>query len=673
MKYPILIQDEQKACGVYCIAMILRYYGYKEEIKVIKKRTRLNQKGVSFLGIIECLKSYNIEAKAYEISLENLKEHLNQPGILFIENNGIGHFAVLYEIKNNIYIIGDPAVGLVRLKKEELNHYTSRCIMINHIGEVKTSHKDRYIDYLKSLYFSYRTLIISIVKKGLLISVLGYISSLFFKYVIDYINADSSYFIVISGICIYISIEIIKGCIYYIKNKNIISLKYYMDDDLVRDNINRVIDDYEDYDNIGYCHSELISLFDLSEMTRYLIENIFIDGISIIVFMIGMYFINRLMFFIVLLLFISIICISLNLLKKMKKIQKNYQEAYYQYSSHIYTILKSIRFIHSFNLTDKYRTDHSKYFMSFQRYKILRSEKNNELNLINHILMSIYLMVIMFVGFYQYFHNQLSLGMLFMFYTLMTYCITPLINNIALYEDYQHMCFLYEKYKKYNNQYSLSARLINTKITSIVFDHIQYSYGYGIPIIEHLDWNITQSTLLKGETGSGKSTLLRLLLGYDYDYIGDIYINDMELRTIDLKSLYNRIIYIDEKPVFIEGSLYENFLCEDAERINQLLDYFNISELKNSYDILLDVEGNPLSLGQRQIVSLIRSLLSKKDVYIFDEAFSHMDDKLRERVYTYLEETKDQSIYIIVDHQINLMNINFDCVIMNGKRIESTR
>ncbi len=41
-KFPVLIQDEQKACGVFCIAMILRYYGYKEEIKEIKKKTRYN-------------------------------------------------------------------------------------------------------------------------------------------------------------------------------------------------------------------------------------------------------------------------------------------------------------------------------------------------------------------------------------------------------------------------------------------------------------------------------------------------------------------------------------------------------------------------------------------------------------------------------------------------------
>ena len=65
-KYPIDLQDEEKACGAYCISMILKFYGYQDEMKKIKQKARLNQNGISILGIIECLKTYQIEAKAYQ-------------------------------------------------------------------------------------------------------------------------------------------------------------------------------------------------------------------------------------------------------------------------------------------------------------------------------------------------------------------------------------------------------------------------------------------------------------------------------------------------------------------------------------------------------------------------------------------------------------------------------
>lgn len=51
-KYPVFIQDEEMACGAYCILMLLKYYGYDEEVKEVKKKARLNQNGISIKGII---------------------------------------------------------------------------------------------------------------------------------------------------------------------------------------------------------------------------------------------------------------------------------------------------------------------------------------------------------------------------------------------------------------------------------------------------------------------------------------------------------------------------------------------------------------------------------------------------------------------------------------------
>ena len=59
-KYPVFIQDEEMACGAYCILMLLKYYGYDEEVKEVKKKARLNQNGISIKGIIECLKEYQV-------------------------------------------------------------------------------------------------------------------------------------------------------------------------------------------------------------------------------------------------------------------------------------------------------------------------------------------------------------------------------------------------------------------------------------------------------------------------------------------------------------------------------------------------------------------------------------------------------------------------------------
>lgn len=85
--------------------------------------------------------------------------------------------------------------------------------------------------------------------------------------------------------------------------------------------------------------------------------------------------------------------------------------------------------------------------------------------------------------------------------------------------------------------------------------------------------------MVKRKTGSGKSTLLKLLLGYDYHYTGDIYINQKELRNIDNQSLYRRIGYLNDTPTFLHLSLWDNFLCDDEKKVKKYLKAFSKEEL----------------------------------------------------------------------------------------------
>ena len=163
-KYPIELQDEEKSCGAYCIDMILKYYHFYDEIKNIKKKARLNQNGISIRGMIECLKSYQIEAKAYEATLEDVVREVKCPCILYMIYDGIGHFVVLYEIKDEEYIIGDPAKGLVKMYIEEMNeHYGQRVIVIKHVGRVPQLHYKSYRQFLKDTFFAYQRYMISLI------------------------------------------------------------------------------------------------------------------------------------------------------------------------------------------------------------------------------------------------------------------------------------------------------------------------------------------------------------------------------------------------------------------------------------------------------------------------------------------------------------------------------
>ena len=88
----------------------------------------------------------------------------------------------------------------------------------------------------------------------------------------------------------------------------------------------------------------------------------------------------------------------------------------------------------------------------------------------------------------------------------------------------------------------------------------------------------------------------------------------------------------------------------------------------NQLEMIIDVDGKPLSSGQCQIMMIIRALLLKPDVLILDEALSNVDDHKMEKILNYLYNYRKEIIVIIVAHQTRLVNRFFDyAVIKNGK------
>lgn len=675
-KYEVELQDEEKACGAYCIAMILKYYGFKEEMKVIKEKARLNQNGISIKGMIECFKDYQIEAKAYELSLENFHQDIKLPCILFMVYEGIGHYVVLYEINNDEYVIGDPARGLITIYQEEMQqHYASRVILIHHIGRVPELTYKPYSLFLKETFYSYQKQMISFIMKGFMISLLGYLSSYFFQFMIDDIHIDTKFFYIIILCIAYSFTEIMKTSIERQKNKQVISLQKAIDeDDVFRSSMNMLQLPFQFFQqDKGYIQSQLLSLYDLSEMSIACFERLFLDGISFVIFMLGMLVIHVKMFMVTCIMIILISFITYRHLQKLQDINKNYLESHFVYQHHLLELIENHFLIRRFSLLQRMKEKSYHVFMNEADYKEKQGLYMNHMQSMIQYIVSIAYGVIMLIGFYEFIHTYITLGQLLMFYMLMSYCIQPVMNIVSLVSQYKQVELIYEKYKLFEKPEEAVKEQIHAPITSITLDNVSYAYGYQSPLFEHIDLHIDKHLLLQGNTGSGKSTLLRLFMGYDLHYTGDIYFNDQELRTLDLNSIYQHIGYTNETPSFLHASLKDNFLCTDDKKIEKYLKAFRQSELLEMLHIVLSEDGSPLSLGQRQVVAMIRMLCQEYDVLILDEAFSHMDMTLARLIIRHLLKNDENKIYIMVNHQTKLVNKSFDCAIIEKGKLKSER
>lgn len=672
-KYPIELQDEEKSCGAYCIDMILKYYHFYDEIKNIKKKARLNQNGISIRGMIECLKSYQIEAKAYEATLEDVVREVKCPCILYMIYDGIGHFVVLYEIKDEEYIIGDPAKGLVKMYIEEMNeHYGQRVIVIKHVGRVPQLHYKSYRQFLKDTFFAYQRYMISLIWKGLWIAVIGYGSSYFFQILIDYIHLKTAFFYMAILAMAYTTLECIRTYMTQLKMKEMIHLQKAMDEDYVFQSLMNMLKQPHSffYQDHGVIQSQLLSLFDLTEMSLECFEKFFLDGLFFVVLFVGMCLLNIWLALIVAVTFIVICVISYFRLKDFQSINKNYLEAHYLFRHHVLELIDNHSLIRYFHLFQRQRERSYHVYLDEALLKEKQALFLNQFQSLIQYLIVLCYGIVLLVGFYLFHLQHITMGQLIMFYMLVSYCIQPVLNMVALASQYKQVSLIYDKYKNFEVDLEETKSTLDQPITSIRYDDVTYAYGYQLPVLEHIDLNIQHHLWIKGITGSGKTTLLKLLLAEDLAYQGDIYINDLELRQIDLVSLYEHIGYLNETPTFLHMTLQDNFLCQDEKKIQFYLKTFGQESLNDMMHIVLSENGYPLSLGQRQVVALIRILCRDWDVLILDEAFSHMDTRLANKILRYLMKNDEGKIYIMINHQTKIVNKNMECVIIEKGKIK---
>lgn len=655
-KYYVELQDEPKACGAYCIYMVLKNKGVHVELKNIKQLCRMDENGISVQGLLECLKSLQIEAKAYHASLDDIKNNIELPCILHCLYGDYGHYIVLFEIKDDEYIIGDPKTGLITMYEDEIEKvYSNIAISLLHLGRIPEDVNKSYISFVKESFMLYKHEVSSCLYTGIKISLFSFLSSFIFQFIIDDLKS-TRYFYMLMFALAYLVVEVFLLLNKRNQANRLIDISKALDEEYVLDTIFKLYDLPMSFYNQekGLIHSQLLSLYQLSEMNVSLFENILLNGLSIILFIIGMLFVDASLTLIVIIMLFIIMLYMKKQVPKVKRISNDYLEKYYQHHFDILEYIENIFLIKRYKLKQKQNQYHDQY-IDHALMKLKKDKYNIKIDTIISLIIQISYFIILALGLFYFHKKYISIGQLIMFYMLVSYMVPSFLSIISLFFDYYTMKLIYERYK--NFQYEIEKKEdIKENIYSIRYDNVSYSYGYRENIFEHIDLNVSKILYIKGKSGSGKSTLLKLLLGYDLNYNGEIYINNQELRNLNINSIYDHIGYENETPVFFHGSLYDNLLCDDIDRIYELIKGFGCIEIKQMLYLTLGDNGSPLSQGQKQMVALLRLFLKEYDVYILDEAFSHMDNTIARKIYKYIIKNYSDKILIMVNHQTSLID-----------------
>ena len=220
----------------------------------------------------------------------------------------------------------------------------------------------------------------------------------------------------------------------------------------------------------------------------------------------------------------------------------------------------------------------------------------------------------------------------------------------------------------------------NEVTTGIVVQNLSFGYEEEKPVLQNVNFTFDagKSYAIVGSSGSGKSTLLNLLMASHSEYSGSICYDDAELRQISSESLYEMVSVVQQNVFIFNASIRDNitmFSDFPREEVDRAIELSGLSKLiaERGEDYLCGENGSGLSGGEKQRISIARSLLKKSQVLLVDEATAALDAQTAFQVSNAILDLNGLT-RIVVTHSLdeNLLK-RYDCVLTlkNGSITES--
>ncbi len=220
----------------------------------------------------------------------------------------------------------------------------------------------------------------------------------------------------------------------------------------------------------------------------------------------------------------------------------------------------------------------------------------------------------------------------------------------------------------------------NIYFKDIIFKNVFFSYKKNEMVLNNINLKIESGKTLAivGPTGSGKTTLINLLNKFYKPNKGDVLIGDINVLDLDINVLRKNIGLILQDTFLFSDSIYNNitfFKKLNKKDVNAVLREMKLFDFVNSFPGGLDYQigegGGFLSMGQKQLISFIRTYISFSPILIFDEATSSLDSETESLIKKSIKILIKNKTSIIIAHRLSTIK-NADTIVFlkDGKIVE---
>ena len=702
--FPHTMQLDAMDCGPACLKTILKYYNIDVSLSYLRKKCYTSRNGVSLLDISNAAESVGLNAIRVKITWDQLCNDVKYPCIIHWNNN---HFVVLYRIrkgrrKTTLYV-SDPAIGLLEYSSEqfcEAWYCRDSCLGIALLVEPRadftplpTDEKTRkyglnkILVYLKPHVHSILQLLLSMIVASALNLIIPFTT----QSIVDQGVALGRMGIVKMMLLAQLMITLGQVANEVIRNWLMLHMTARVGISLISDFLSKlmrlpiaffdkkktgdILQRIQDHGRVqSFLTSSLLSII-MAVLLLFVYGGI-LGGYSLpilVIFLLGS------------LLYIGWILLFLKWRRRIDYVR--FRESANNQSS-IVQLIGGMQDIKLNNCEKQKLWEWQRIQAKLFKVGIKTLSLSQAQQIGGSLIDQVKNIVISFLAAEAVINGNMTLGMMTALQYILGQLNAPISQFITFIRSSQDASISMERLGEIHNKEDEEPNSLEKKrkiapYSDIVFSNVVFHYdGPNSPnVIDNVSIRIPhgKTTAIVGASGSGKTTLMKMMLGFYQPISGTITLGGLDLQSYSQSSWRRQCGCVMQDGFIFSNTIAENIgLCDDypdMERVQVAAGIANIQKwiesLPQGYNTMIGVDGQGLSIGQRQRILIARAAYKNTPFLFFDEATNSLDANNEKDIMENLNGLFINKTVVIIAHRLSTVkNANNIIVLDQGRMVE---
>ncbi|GHO99098.1 NHLP family bacteriocin export ABC transporter peptidase/permease/ATPase [Reticulibacter mediterranei] len=686
-RVPMLQQMSMVECGAASLAMILSYYGRKTSVSEVRNHCGVGRDGLSALSIVKAARSYGLRVRAISLQ-ENDFRFITLPAIIHWEFN---HFLVVERWTPKYVDLVDPAIGRRRVTAKEFdNSFTGIVIMLEpgvqfnrETANQRVTLRSYAVNYIKMAPVALG----QILGASLLLQLFGLALPALTAIVIDQIipfQLKDALTLLAVGLFVLLLAQLVTMLL---RASVLLYLQTKVDSQMMMGFFEKLLTLPQSF-FLQRSSGDILARLASNTIIRDTISNqlvsTILDGSFVLVYLLILLAVSPM--FALLALAIGCLQVILLLFTGHRTRELTMRELVAQGKSQGYAaeMLTGIATLKASGAEERALSRWSNLFFDQLNAAVKRSYVSSLTNTVLNTLHTFSPLFLLIAGTVQVLNGSLPTGTMLGLFALATAFLAPLTSLVAMGQQVQlvqsHLERITDVVEARPEQDTEEVNEPERLTGHIQLEKVGFRYDPNSALVlQDISVSIApgQKVAIVGRTGSGKSTLGNLLLGLYLPTEGEIFYDDIPLRTLNYQAVRSQFGVVMQGSSIFSGSIRQNIaLSNPSMPMDHVIKaaraaaiHEDIMQMPMEYETLVSEGGNALSGGQRQRLALARAIANDPVILLLDEATSALDVVTEKAVEQSLNQLA--CTQIVIAHRLStIRNADLILVVDRGAIVE---